>query len=155
MKKSLLIAIHAISMMCYAYGVLCIWCSIYNCMHLIFFFYKFHNIRLQILQWTHVVLPLVHQEIVDILNMESLISNKSILHMAPHHQPFENVKALSICRIMQPIINISLCVWSRIQIMLNIWSINALLINEKNAYGPHDKIKFMFINQNIIRMFPH
>lgn len=34
--------------------------------------------------------------------------------------------------------------------MLNIWSINALLINEKNAYGPHDKIKFMFINQNII-----
>lgn len=39
--------------------------------------------------------------------------------------------------------------------MLNIWSINALLINEKNAYGPHDKIKFMFINQNIIRMFPH
>lgn len=152
MKKSLLIAIHAISMMCYAYGVLCIWCSIYNCMHLIFFFYKFHNSRLQILQWTHVVLPLVHQEIIDILNMESLISNKSILHMAPHHQPFDS-KCESIVHMQNYAADYKHI--AMVQIMLNIWSINALLVNEKNAYGPHDKIKFMFINQNIIRMFPH
>lgn len=46
-------------MVCYAYDAVYITVCI-----LYFFFYKFHNSQLQILQWTHVVLPLVHQEII-------------------------------------------------------------------------------------------